>query len=51
MIVYIPLIVALIGLLIFALTNGKAAEAGKLAYFAGLLVTLLGLAGRVVGKL
>ncbi len=46
---YIPVIVAIIGLLLYVLSNhGKAAEAGRLAYFAGLLVFVLSLAERTV---
>lgn len=38
----VPLIVCVVGLLAYALaSNTKIAEAGRLAYFAGLLVALL----------
>ena len=38
----LPLLVALAGLLCYALSsNGKVSEAGRLAYFAGLLAFLL----------
>ncbi len=45
----IPLLVAVIGLLIYALSsNGKVAELGRLAFAAGLLVGLLSVAGHVL---
>jgi hypothetical protein len=49
-ILIIPLLVCIIGLLAYALAtnNGKVAEAGRLAYFAGLFVTLLVFATHVV---
>ena len=31
-----PLLITMLGLLLYALTNGKVSEAGRLAYFAGL---------------
>lgn len=38
----VPLLVAVLGLLVYALaSNPKAAEAGRLAFACGLLVTLL----------
>lgn len=45
---YLPLFVAVLGLLTYALTQGKAAEAGRLTFFAGALVTLFQLTGRVI---
>lgn len=49
MIAYIPVLVAIVGLLLYVLaTNGKASGAGRLAYFAGLLVTCLSLAERTI---
>lgn len=46
MTVWIPLLVAIIGLLVYALSsNGKVAEAGRLLFFAGSLVTLFALTG------
>ena len=47
MTVLLPLLVALIGLVLYALsTNPKAAEVGRLGFATGLLVTLFDL-GRV----
>jgi hypothetical protein len=53
MIAYIPLIVAIAGLLLYALAdaNKKAAEVGRLAYFAGLLVTLFMVANKSIAFL
>lgn len=49
MIIWVPLLVCIIGALIFAIsTNGKAQTLGQHAFWTGLLVTLLTLAGRVV---
>ena len=49
MITVIPALAALIGLLIYVLSsNGKAQEIGRILFFAGALVTLLGLAGQTV---
>ena len=40
----LPLIVALIGLVVYAVsTNGKAAEIGRIGFFCGLLAFLFGL--------
>lgn len=42
MTIILPLLIALIGLLMYALcTNGKLQEIGRLSFFAGLFVTLL----------
>lgn len=42
MTIYLSLLVALIGLLVYALsTNPKVAELGRISYFAGLLAFLL----------
>ena len=42
MIVFLSLIIAVIGLLIYALSsNAKVAELGRIAFFAGLLAWLL----------
>ena len=52
MTVLLPLLVALVGLVLYALsTNPKAAEVGRLAYGAGLLVTLFDLGGRILSLL
>lgn len=49
MIVLLPLLAAIVGLLAYALaSNAKIAEIGRLLFFAGVLVTLLVLAERVV---
>ena len=40
--IYLSLLVAVIGVLVYALSNnGKVAEMGRIAYFAGLLAFLL----------
>jgi len=45
MTVLLPLLVAVVGLVVYALsTNPKAAEVGRLAFATGLLVTLFDLA-------
>jgi hypothetical protein len=46
MIIYVSLLVALIGLLAYALaSNPKIVEIGRISYFAGLLAFLLVIAG------
>jgi hypothetical protein len=48
-VILVPLLVALIGVLAYALSsNAKVAELGRLSFFAGLLVTLLEVANRTV---
>lgn len=43
MIIYLPLLVAIIGVLMYALcVNPKLAEIGRIAFFCGLLAFLLG---------
>jgi hypothetical protein len=50
MIIYLSLLVALIGVLMYALyTNVKLAEIGRIAYFSGLLAFLLQVAPHLVG--
>ena len=45
-IVGIPLIVAIVGLLMYVLaSNAKVSEAGRIAFFAGLFVALLAIGG------
>lgn len=46
----LPILVCIIGLLLYVLplTNPKVTEVGRLAFFAGLLITLLDFAGHVV---
>jgi len=52
MTIYVSLLVALVGLLLYALSSsGKVAECGRIAYFAGLLAFLLQTAPHVVGTL
>ncbi len=49
MIAYIPLLVALLGLLAYALaSNPKVQEIGRIALFCGLLVTMFSLASKVL---
>lgn len=43
MIIYFPLLIALVGLLMYALaTNSKVIEIGRIMFFCGLLAFLLG---------
>jgi hypothetical protein len=45
MVIYLSLLVALIGMLVYALSNnGKVAELGRLAFACGLLAFLFGVA-------
>ena len=47
--IYFSLLVALIGLVVyFVASNPKVAEAGRIAYAAGLLAFLIGSAGRLL---
>lgn len=49
MIAYLPLLFAVIGALVYALaSSGKVAELGRIAFFAGFLVTMWTLAGHTV---
>jgi len=49
LIAWLPLLVAIAGLLLYALANNpKVAEAGRLAFACGLLVTLFALARATV---
>ena len=42
MTIFIPLLLAIIGLLVYAFaTNGKLAEVGRITFAAGIFVTLL----------
>lgn len=41
MTIYLSLLVAILGLVVYALTEGKASEAGRIAYFCGLFTFLL----------
>lgn len=46
MVIYVSLLVALVGILAYALsTNPKVVEIGRISYFAGLLAFLLVIAG------
>ncbi len=48
-IILLPLLVAIVGMLVYALAgSAKLVELGRLAYFAGLLVTLVEVATHVV---
>lgn len=52
MIVLIPLLVALIGVLAYALSNnGKVQEIGRIMFFTGLLVWLWNIGSTVTGFL
>ena len=52
MLIFIPLLVALIGVLMYALaTNPKVQEIGRIMFFCGLLVTLFEVAGHVISVL
>jgi hypothetical protein len=49
MIIFLPLLVAVIGLLVYALSaNPKVQELGRIAYFCGLFVFLLQAGGHLV---
>lgn len=49
LVILIPLLCAVVGLVVFSLSsNPRVAEAGKLLYFAGILVTLFALQGHAV---
>jgi len=49
MLIIIPVLVCVVGVLVYALaSNGKVQELGRIAYACGLLVTLWQLAGRVL---
>ncbi len=37
----IPALVALVGVLVYGISNGKASEVGRIAFAFGLLVTLM----------
>lgn len=51
MTIYLSLLVSIVGLLVYALTQGKASQAGFEAYRIGLLVFLLLSAPHVVAAL
>jgi Na+/phosphate symporter len=52
MTIYLSLLVALVGVLVYALaSNGKVVEIGRMAFFAGLLAFLLQIAPQTVGAL
>lgn len=48
LITLVPLLVAIAGALLYALTEGKLSELGRLLFFAGALVVVMALAGRSV---
>jgi len=46
---YLPLLVCVVGMLVYALsTNAKAAELGRIAFAFGLLIALMSMAHHVV---
>ncbi len=48
-IAYVPLFVALLGLLLYALaSNAKVQECGRLMFFAGMLVFLFTVSGKTI---
>jgi hypothetical protein len=51
MTIYFSLLVALLGLLLYGMMEGKTAEAGRIAYFSGLLAFLLQFSPHVVTAL
>lgn len=49
MVILIPLLVAVVGVVVYALAGSpKVVELARIAFFAGLLVTLLDLAGAAI---
>lgn len=46
LIAYVPIIFIIIGLLIYALADGKKAEVGRIIFAAAFLVTMLNLASK-----
>jgi hypothetical protein len=52
MVIYLSLLVALVGVLMYALsTNGKLVEIGRICFWTGLLAFLLRMTGPSVGIL
>jgi hypothetical protein len=52
MILYLSLLIALIGVLMYALcANAKLAEIGRILFFCGMLAFLLGVPGQTIGLL
>lgn len=52
MVIYIPLLVAILGVLMYALaTNGKIQEIGRIMFFCGLLTFLLELGNHATALL
>lgn len=47
-IAYVPLVVCLVGMLLFALSDAKVSTLGKDMFWTGLLVTLVSLSGHLV---
>ena len=47
-VILLPLLVALLGLLMYALASGKLVEVGRILLWTGLLATLLHLSARVL---
>ncbi len=49
LIAYLPMIIALLGLLLYVLaSNGKVAEIGRILFFVGMLWTVSTLTGKTV---
>ena len=48
MIILLPLLISLIGLILYATSNTKLAEIGRIMFFAGLLAFLLGYHGQTI---
>lgn len=48
LVILVPLLVCIVGLLVFALSSNKLSTLGGYAFFAGLLVTLLRLSAETV---
>lgn len=51
MTIYLSLLVALVGALLYGLTDGKPSELGRVSFFAGLLAFLIQFAPHTVGAL
>lgn len=48
---YVPILVMLIGLLLYLLGNAKTSELGRILFFCGALVLTFSFAGKTVGLL
>lgn len=47
MLIYVPLLIALIGLLVYVLANNKAQELGRIMFLCGVMVTCYQFAGKM----